>query len=401
MNLDGEAFMDYKYRLRSFAVNSVRRLFGWIILKFCHAKIEPYTPKHSSFIVIGNHADGMDPGYELIAFRRYIRFVISDHLARNRFSETLLEKIGGVIIKHREKPTSELNKQVIASIKSGIPVSIYAEGAMTPNGETGFFSPRTGQLIKDSGAALITFKLTGGYLHAPKWARKLRKGPVHGRVVREYSPQEIADMSVEEVNSAIAKDIYHNDYEFQKKTKHRYKGTRLAEYVERILYMCPECHQVGKLHSSGNYLKCDCGYKVELQDDGFFHNCDSNIYFDNILDWDNWQKSEWKTIVKNTKEHELIFEESGQIVHTVIKHRKKLLSENATIKLYQDRFEIILYNDSTITIPISEIKLVLNVSIEALIIICPDYYLYIQSQKPRAAAKYVAAWRYLTGKEYK
>ena len=48
-----------------------------------------------------------------------------------------------------------------------------------------------------------------------------------------------------------------------------------------------------------------------------------------------------------------------------------------------------------------DIKLVLNVSIEALIIVSPDYYLYIQSQKPRAAAKYVAAWRYLIGKEYK
>ncbi len=393
--------MDYKHRLRSFAVNSVRRLFGWTILKFCHAKIERYTPKHKSFIVIGNHADGMDPGYELIAFRRYIRFVISDHLTSNSFVKSFLEKIGGVIIKHREKPTSELTSQIIASVKAGIPVSIYAEGAMTPNGETGFFSPRTGQLIKDSGVALITFKLTGGYMHAPKWARMIRKGPVHGKVVREYSPEEIAAMTVEEVNTAIAKDIYHNDYEHQKKKKHKYKGKNLAEYVERILYMCPECKSVGNLHSKGNSLNCDCGYSVTLEDDGFFHSAEDNLHFDTILDWDKWQKSEWKKIVLAAKEKELIFEEGGQIVSTVIKHRKRPLADNATVKLYQDRFEIVLKENSAITIPLSQIKLVLNVSIEALIIICPDYYLYIQSQRPRAAAKYVAAWRYLIGKDYK
>lgn len=393
--------MNYKYRLRSFAVNSVRRMFGWMILKYCHAKIEPYTPKHKAFIVIGNHADGMDPGYELIAFRRYIRFVISDHLARSKFTDIVLERIAGVIVKHREKPTSELNKQVIASIKQGIPVSIYAEGAMTPNGETGFFSPRTGQLIKDSGAALITFKLTGGYLHAPKWARRIRKGPVHGKVVREYSPQELAAMTVEEVNEAIAKDIYHNDYEHQKIQQIEYKGTRLAECVERILYMCPECKEVGHLHSSGNFLKCDnCGYCVEMKFDGFLHDTGTGLHFATILDWDKWQKNEWKERVLNCPD-DLIFEESNQIISTIIKHRKKPLSGDATIRLYKDRFEVELAENSIITIPHKDIKLVLNVSIEALIIVCPDYYLYIQSQRPRAAAKYVAAWRHLIGKDYK
>ena len=135
--------LENKHRMHSFWVNSVRRLFGSIILKFCHAKIEPYKPKHKSFIIVGNHADGMDPCYELFALKRYMRIVVSDHLTNNRFSEVILKKFVGVIVKHREQPTSLLTQQIISSVKSGIPVSIYPEGAMTPNGETGFFSPRT------------------------------------------------------------------------------------------------------------------------------------------------------------------------------------------------------------------------------------------------------------------
>ena len=343
----------------------------------------------------------MDPGYELIALRRYMRIVVSDHLTNNRFSEVFLKKFAGVIVKHRDKPTSHLTEQIISSVKEGIPVSIYPEGAMTPNGETGFFSPRTGQLIKDSGAALITFKLTGGYLHAPKWAKKLRRGPVHGRVVREYSPEELAKMTAEEVNEAITRDIYHNDYAFQKEKRNEYKGKRLAEYVERILYLCPECHSIGTLHSSGNFLQCDCGYKVELKYDGFFHNTGTGLHFESILDWDKWQKDEWKKIVLSVPKGELIFSEKQQIVSMFVKHRKRLINKDSELKLFTDRFEIDYDGETKITIPIQKIKLVLNVSINALIIVTDDLYLYIQSQYPRAAAKYVAAWRFLTNKDYK
>ncbi|MEE1066474.1 MAG: hypothetical protein UH249_10130 [Acutalibacteraceae bacterium] len=117
-----------------------------------------------------------------------------------------------------------LTDEIKSSLDAGIPVSIFPEGAMTPNGETGFFSPRTGQLIKDSGAALITFKLTGGYMHAPKWAKHLRRGPVHGKVVAEYAPQQLAAMSADEVNALIRRDIYHNEYEHQAKNKKNTKA---------------------------------------------------------------------------------------------------------------------------------------------------------------------------------
>lgn len=394
--------MQFKLKFRNFVVNAVRTTLGWVALRYCNAKIEPYKPKHEAFIVIGNHADGMDPGYELFAFKRYIRFVISDHLARNNFTEYLLKRVAGVIVKHREVSNKQLTDQVISSIKEGVPVSIYAEGAMTPNGETGFFSPRTGQLIKDSGAALITFKLTGGYLHAPKWARRIRRGPVHGYVVREYSPEEISSMTVQQVNEAISRDIYHNDYQLQKEQRKEYKGKRLAEYVERILYMCPECKKVGYLHSHGNSIKCDnCGYSVEMQYDGFFHNTGTSLHFDTILAWDKWQKSAWKDVILNTPKGEMIFEESGQILSMIVKHRKKLISKDVTLKLFTDRFELEYEGKTQITVPMKNIKLVLNVSIEALCIITDDYYLYIQTQRPRAAAKYVAAWRHLTNKEYK
>ena len=400
MGLRGE-IMSFKNTGNKTAVNLARFLLGRAVLKYCHAKIERYKPKNDTFILIANHSDALDPVYTLYAVKKYVRYVISDHLVDKPILNLILRKISGFIVRDREKPSSDMVKNILDSVKQGISVGICVEGTITPNGETGFFSPRTGQLVKDSGVALITFKLTGGYFHTPKWGTGLRKGPVRGGVVREYSPEELQKMTVEEINEAIKNDIYVNAFEDQKRLKNKYKGKNLAEHVERVLYMCPHCLEVGKLHSKGDFLTCDCGYKVELRSDGFFYPIQKKLIFDNILEWDKWQNRIWKERVLSAKQNELIFQEGGQRIATIRKGKRYSLSENALFQLYQNKFEIHLNEDETITIPISNIKLVMSISIEALLIITPETYYYIRTHKPRATSKYVAAWRYLIGKDYK
>lgn len=393
--------MTLKTRGNKTAVNGARILFGRIVLAYCHAKIKRYKPKHDTFILIANHSDALDPVYMLYAVKKYMRFVISDHLVNKPILNLILRKISGFIVREREKPSSAMVDAIHKSIKEGVSVAICVEGTITPNGETGFFSPRTGQLIKDAGVALITFRVNGGYFHTPKWGTGLRKGPVRGSVVREYSPEELKEMTVEEINEAIRNDIYVNVFDDLKKNKNEYKGKNLAEHVERVLFMCPHCFEVGKLHSKGDYLTCDCGYKVELRADGFFYQIQKPLVFDNILDWDKWQKEQWKERVLKAGAGELIFEEGGQRISTIIDRKRKSISENATLRIYQDRFEIQLNENDNIVIPLDTVKLVMSISIEALLIIDQERYFYIKTHKPRATSKYVAAYRYLIGKDYK
>lgn len=392
--------MTFKTAMNKSAVNVARFIAGRLTLKICHAKVKKYKPTHDTFIVISNHSDGLDPVYELCTFKKYIRIVMSDHIVNNPVLNVLFRKISGFIIRDREEPTQKMVDDILKSVKEGVCVGLYAEGTITPNGETGFFSPRTGQLIKDSGVALITFRVTGGYFHTPKWGTGMRRGPVHSEVVREYSPEELQKMTVEEINEAICEDIYVNAFDEQKKKGHRYKSKNCAEHVERVLYMCPHCKEVGNLHSKGNFLKCDCGYKVELNENGFFAPVRKELIFDNILDWDKWQKQAWKEKVLTAKPQELIFEEDGQIINTIVNKKRNRISDNATLRLYQDRFEI-SFDEKTIVMDIKKMKLVMSISIEALILMDENNYFYIKPRTPRAASKYIAAWRYLNGKDYK
>ena len=97
----------------------------------------------------------------------------------------------------------------------------------------------------------------------------------------------------------------------------------------------------------------------------------------------------------------MIFEEKEQPVYTLVKRKKVELSDDAILRLYKDRFEIVLNENETISLPIEKLKLVLNVSVESVMFFDGEQFLYVKSKSPRAAAKYVAAWRYLTGKDYK
>ncbi len=393
--------MRTKTLINKIAMNTVRVLFFWIVLLIANAKVKRYKPKSKNFLVIGNHSDSLDPIYIMCSLKKYIRFVAGDHVVMNPWANFFLRKLAGWIIKDRDNPAYVLTNDMKASAAEGVPTGLFAEGTITPNGETGFFSPRTGQLVKDMGVALITYRIKGGYFHTPRWGTGLRKGPIHGKVVHEYSVEELEKMTAEEINEAIKRDIYVNAFDEQRKRTRIYKGKNLAEHIERILYICPHCEQVGTLHSKGNYLTCDCGYQVEFGRDGFFHESQKELVFDNALDWDKWQKNVWKKSVLESNDGELIFEEKDQIVYTLIKRKKVELSENAVLRLYKDKFVLVLNHKQTIEMPIEKLSLVLNVSVESLMFVDSEHFLYVKSKNPRAAAKYVAAWRYLIGKDYK
>lgn len=393
---------------------NVRRYYGfakafiWVLLrtiakklmKNLNAEAVPYKPKHKTFIIIANHSDIMDPGYQMVSLNKYVRFVAADFLLRlNPVYKFLLGTLEGVIVKRRDKPSEVLVEEILENLRAGIPVGIHAEGMVTTNGETGFVSTHTGQLVKDSGVALITYRITGGYLRKPRWAHTQRTGHVHGEVVNEYSPEELSKYSAEEITEIIRRDIYVNAYDEQRKHPYTYKGEKLAEYAERLLYVCPKCKQVGKLHSDDDKFTCECGYSLTYGEDAFWHSDKNEVIFDNVLDWDRWQRDEWKKQLLTTEG--LIFSEENQIVSLVVENEPQTLSENAVMNIYNDRFELELENE-TLEFPLETLKRVQNASAQNLVLVDKDsnYYL-ISCNSPRSSDKYVAAWYYLTGREYK
>lgn len=356
-----------------------------------------YKVKDQPYLVFANHSDTIDPAYIVKTMKRYVRFVMSDHVMRMGIIGKLYNFIDAPIIFEREKGTDTLYNSIVDNIRAGVNVAMYPEGAMTSTGETGFISKRNAALVKECDCTFVTYRGKGGYLKKPRWAKNSRKGPISGEVVHVYSKEQIRAMSEDELYEHILEDLYFNAYDEQRKNPSEYITEDPAEHAEIILYGCPKCKEVGLLKTKGDKIFCNCGFEAKVDNYGFWHSDD--MEFDNIVEWDKFQKTLIREIaLKKQNTSESLFCDTKQLIYSIDNSEILTLSENGTVHLYGDRVELSTDND-IITVPINDINSVKTSSKMNLLFVTEKGYFEIKSPYPRSATKYIVAIRYLQGKE--
>lgn len=381
--------------------NAAKFLAGRLFQAKARFSYEPYRPKSGCFLLISNHTTMLDPIYLAIAFREYLRFVSSDHLLRLGAWGKFIRFCVAPIPKRRGGDSAGTVEMILDSLRCGVNVCLFAEGFCSINGETGFIPPRTGKLVKDSGAGLVTYRFSGGYFQDPRWARRTRRGPLHGAVVREYAPEQLREMTAEEVNDALRRDLYIDAYAEQRRAPQKYRGRRLAEDLETVLYICPKCRSIGTLHSRNDIFSCSCGYQMRLNEYGFFEGAD--LVFDNVLAWDKWQKRYMLENAEKWKSCEgVLTSDEEQIFYSIGSGGKKeVFSEHCRAELYRDRLVLTdekQGKEKTVFLgDISKMSLggEMKVSFTA-----DGVYYELKSHIRRSGVKYFAFWRILTRKEY-
>lgn len=243
-------------------------------------------------IVMINHACAYDPLLVTAAFRKKrLSFVASEHLLRTKLG-AVVDTIASIIPHRKGDNTTRTSLSMIRKIRSGESVFIAPEGEQTWNGVSGKVMPYTGRLIKKSGATLVTYRIEGAYLALPRWAEHPRKGKVYGYPVGVYSPEELNEMSADEVESVIARDLNFDVWEWQDSQPEgriSYKCFRggIAEGLERAVCVCPSCGKIGNLETGGSEIRCGCGMKMRLADTGFFEKSDR---FSTIHEWEKFDR---------------------------------------------------------------------------------------------------------------
>jgi predicted RNA-binding Zn-ribbon protein involved in translation (DUF1610 family) len=135
---------------------------------------------------------------------------------------------------------------------------------------------------------VVVGKFSGGYLAKPRWSTgKRRKRYVELHYKISIKKEDIPNMTEDEIYSVIKKDLYNNDYEWQRNVMHPYGGKKLAEGIDNILYKCPECGELNSIYASKNEIECRaCNTHGHIDKYGFIQ----GFKFDNLVDWDNYQR---------------------------------------------------------------------------------------------------------------
>lgn len=389
-------------------VNRFARIFLIPVLRtklnFTFEKIEP---KSRPYILVSNHVCNYDPILVGFSFKDVIYYVASDHLFRMGFISKLLVFAISPIPRAKAITETKTVMEIFRRLKDGHNICIFAEGNSTFSGETGYIPPSIGKLARRTGASLITYRITGGYFTLPRWSHNVRRGKMNGALVHEYTPDELRTMSDDEMNAAVARDLYVNAYDDQEKMPQAYRGDRLAEHLEYALYCCPKCLRFSTLVSRGDRLSCSCGLDLRYTEYGYLepYTPGSEVSpFTRILDWVRWQKGVIKEFAVKTSSDsgcsgKLIFSDNGQTLIRPVRTRRNIVVGIGTADFYCDRFTLTKEDGEVIVFQLSDIAHMSIIVQMNLVFSTHDGASYeLHSDHPRSASKYVDLFRDLLGR---
>jgi len=240
------------------------------------------------YVMLANHTFMFDVIHVPLYFRRPPFIVASDTLFNKFPLNFLLNHVAHAIPKSKGASDLRTAKALITAVKKNYPILIFPEGDTTFFGETNYIEESTYKLIKKLKIDVITCNVKGGYLSRPRWATGKRKNrKIHLTYEIAISKEELATMTVEEIEERIKKHLYNNDYAYQQEKMIPHPGNKLAEGFENVAYICPECNSINSIKSSGNFLYCEhCKNEGSINEYGFIE----GFKFDNLIEWDKYQR---------------------------------------------------------------------------------------------------------------
>lgn len=331
-------------------------------------------------LVISNHVTNYDPLLLAVTFPKHqMYFVASEHLFRKGWMSKAIRYLAAPIARRKGTTGMDTAMACMRKLRAGESVCIFGEGETTWNGLTSPIFPATGNLVRISGAALITYRLEGGYLTAPRWGKGIRKGRMVGRIVNTYQPEELKKLTAQQINDIINRDIYEDTWANQKQEPIRYRGHNRAVQIETSLFMCPKCRKIGTLHGEGNHVRCSCGLDVEYTEYGLFN---PPVPFENMAQWDQWQHEILEAVASPT-----FSDANFKLVQPHADHTETQLAEGALL-LEDDALHI-----ADRVFPLDEITDLGLVQRRILVFSHGGEYYELRAEKPTCLRKYFAVWR--------
>jgi len=297
------------------------------------------------FILVPNHVALLDPPIVNIFIHHRIHFVMADANLRTRFTRWVFIKLAAVIPKTKATSDSTTVRQLIKFARAKHVLCVFPEGRASWDGLTHdiFFS--TAKLLKALKIPVVVPLIHGGYLSQPRWSPHMRRGKIIIDYQKLFDGPECADMSAEDIFEELTKKLYHNDYEFQKRTGILYKSKRGAEYLERLLFICPHCKEMMTLRSEGNRFLCThCGFENRWTEEGLLEPVnDQNQPVRRVYEWSQWQLDVLEAIIRDRQSvhsDKPLFEDKNVTLKTGYKYEPLKERLTGTMRLFVDRFQL-------------------------------------------------------------
>ena len=319
-------------------------------------KVEKFTGKEAGpYLILLNHQTPFDQFFVSLSFKDPVYYLATEDIFSLGWVSSLIRYLVAPIPIKKQTTDVRAILNCIKVSKEGGTIAIAPEGNRTYSGRTEYMSPAIVPLARKLGLPILLYRIEGGYGKEPRWADKVRRGVMSARVSEVIMPDEYMEMSDEELFGRIKNGLYVNEAQLDREYRHK----KLAEYMERAIYVCHECG-LSTFESHGDTMECKkCGRIVrylptkELRGEGF------ELPFRFVADWYDYQASFMNNLNLLELVDEPMYCEEVSVCEVIPCVKKIKLCENAKLSLFGDRMEMemngekmLLSHDETLAVTV-------------------------------------------------
>ncbi len=187
----------------------------------------------------------------------------------------------------------------VKNLKSS--VVLYPEASYSFDGTPTPLPCTIPKLIKMLGIPVVMIRTYGAFARDPLYNNlQVRKVDVSATETYLLSPDMIKEMSLEEIEAVIKEQFSFDNFKWQQENKVKIDFEGRADYLNRVLYKCPNCKTEGKMLGKGTKITCEeCGKTHILDEYGYLTAEDGEPCFTHIPDWYKWERECVKEEIEN------------------------------------------------------------------------------------------------------
>lgn len=280
--------------------------------------------KQGPFLVIANHQCALDFVNLIGMTSRPMSFVLSKSFFSTLPIQGFLKKLG-VIPKQQFQTTVSDMKKMKAVVENGQPLVIYPAGLMCEDGLSTPVPKATYKFMKWMNVDVYMARTRGTYFVMPKWSGKLRPGVTKMDVTLLFTKEELATLSLEEIQERTDAVLLYDAYKEQEETPQRYAGCADIRGLEHVLYMCPHCKQEFSVDvTEKSVIRCkDCGFTQTMDEFGFFRCEDKEKEIRHVSDW---SRRIYETVRQSIEEDDTVMLQADTDFQMVDERKHKMVT---------------------------------------------------------------------------
>ena len=348
-------------------------------------------------LVLSNHQCTYDQFFLFLSFPKPVYFIASEAIfSKSIFGRFMCWVAAPIPIK---KSTSDVRtvSNILQVVKEGGSIAIFPEGNRSYAGPPVYIKKTVANLAKKLKIRLVLYNIRGAYGVDPRWSDRIRKGRCSGEIARILEPEELKEMSVDEIYEVIVSTLGLDDHDYPQKLK----AGHLAEHLERVIYVCPKCG-LSTFSGKKDLISCNgCGLTAEYQPDLSFRGIDGEFPYKNEAEWYAAQEDAVRSLDRNAYLEKVAYEDEISLYRVIPYQKAVCMSGHVKLSLYSDRLELCAVDGNVPKcIPYEEVEsmTVQNANILLVFMKNSDMYRIIGNDVSYNAVKYVNFFAHYQGK---